>query len=335
MTRDISAESRACVSVMPWNRVTAWPGKPGARAYAISIEQALTRPYRTDAHLVQYCSPNERRLALAALDEGVEVTASVVLFDIDCQEVHGTPEPAPEAWRAELREKAAELASVHPNPYVYFTRGGARIVYQQAEPAVLRSREDASAWSRDYLVALAYLERRFGIAGDVACRDWVRLFRCPHATREGGNGRPENWGEIGSAGCIGHLHLAATEADVQSAMARCPKAFRAGRVLDFPTTVMTSDGCGLLYHALRARGAVLGTRGREHIVRCPREQRHTSGRTGDGSTLLYPPANGHEIGAIACLHAHCSGLSVRDWLLEFSPHEIEAARYAAGMRRSS
>lgn len=320
------------VSVMACQRIKSWPlNEHGGRVDLMPLASALTRSFRSDAHFVQYASPISRRLGSAAL-ETLEVTIGCVAFDLDCSAVHGSPQPAPEAWRMAMAERIADLAREHPDPFWYGTRGGLRFVYRIRTPMVLRNLDDADDWKRKYTVAIAYLARRFGLECDRACADWTRLFRCPRATREGSR-VPENWPIGGNPKRIGTLTIKAAHEDVECAAA-WSKAFRSHRTLDFAPC--SGDGFGLLFHLLRARGDLVRARGSNaYVVRCPRERMHTSGRTGDGSTLLYLPAVGHEVGSIHCFHAHCASLSVREWLREFSPTELTAARRAAGIARSA
>lgn len=320
-TRAASGPQR--VSVLQNRYVRSWPRHIGGRAYELTIGAALTRAYTTDAHVVAYVSPIGRRLSRDAIARGVYPTMTSLFVDVDCADVHGSSEPAPETWRESLLDKIAALAVDHPNPYVYFTRGGARIVYG-LEAWTLTTAEDAREWSRSYAVLLAYLSRLYDIDGDPACHDWTRLFRAPRATREGGSSpeaRP-TWGDLQR---IGTLTINATAADIERAM-RASKAWKSeARILDVQPCA--SNGVGLLYRLLAARGDILSAHPHvEHawIVRCPREHHHSTGRTGDGSTVLYPPTSG--IGGLACLHAHCASMTLREWLGEFSEWEIETAR---------
>ena len=135
----------------------------------------------------------------------------------------------------------------------------------------------------------------------------------------------------GDPGDIGALTFVPDAADVEAAKKKS-KAFSGATRLDF--TASQGDGRGVLYHALRARGALVKPHGKgAFVIRCPRESHHSCGKTGDGSTLLYPPANGEHVGAIHCLHGHCSNLTTRDWMREFSKSELESADEAAGTRR--
>jgi hypothetical protein len=317
------------ITVIRDRRVPGWPKyEHGERAYVLPLGAALMREYSTDAHFTQYVTPIRRRLNGDALEQLEGVELGVIVFDIDCPAVHGTSEPAPQEWRDDLRSKLEALAQVHADPFVYFTRGGARVVFAQSTPTVLRARDDAQKWRREYAITLAYFERRFGLVFDAACADWTRLFRLPRVVREGG--RREQWPILGDETRIGALLIDATAEDIALARSRS-KAFDKARVRDLAPS-STSDGYGLLFHALNARGDI----GREHgsgafLVRCPNEAQHSCGVTGDGSTVLYLPASSEEIGAIHCLHGHCANNRVRDWLRLFSDAELEQARRRAGI----
>ncbi len=314
-------------------KVCGWPTWPeGERTPVAELSTALTRMFTSDAHFTQYASPIRRRLNKSALEQGMAVTMTCLVFDVDDAEKHGTGEPASDAWRADMRARMAQLHDAHPSPFYYETKGGSRIVYALPQSVTLHSREDDRRWSQQYAVALAYFARRFGIEADPACADWTRLFRLPHATRESG-GKPESWLVVGDPKNIGALRIAAAPEDMERARQNS-KAFREARAMDF--TPCAGDGQGLLLHLLRAQGALIRPHGQNaYVVRCPNERSHTSGRTGDGSTLLYMAAQGEEIGAIHCMHAHCAGLRVRDWLRFFSATELDLARQAAGLRRSA
>ncbi|MBE7481155.1 MAG: hypothetical protein HS104_14375 [Polyangiaceae bacterium] len=314
------------ITVLRDRYVRGWPAHDdGERAYVLELGTALERPYSTDAHLTAYRTPNGRRLTRDALDRGVAVEMTAVLFDLDGPDHQATPE-----WRRETRERVQALATEHPSPYYYETRGGARLVYIQAEPTVIRTHDDARAWRQQIAVAVAYLERRFGLVADPGCSDWQRLYRLPCATREPG-GLPENLPTWGDSQAIGALEIRATHDDVDTAR-RASKAFREPRVRNIEST-SACDGFGVLYWALRLRNDVIDDRSSGvYVVRCPREREHTTGSTGDGSTLLYlPDRPGDEIGHVHCLHGHCADMTPKRWLAEFSATELATARERAGV----
>lgn len=313
------------VTVLRDRYVRGWPThEQGALAYVLDLGEALDRDYSTDAHMAAYRTPNERRLTRDAIDQGVAIELTCALFDLDGPDHQATPE-----WRRETRERVQALAAVHPGVYYYETRGGARLVYRQAEPTIIRSHEDARAWRQTIAVAIAYFERRFGIVADPGCSDWQRLYRLPRATRDPG-GLPENYPTWGDAHAIGVLEINAEIEDVEIARARC-KAFQEPRLRDVGSA-STCDGFGLLYWALKLRGDVLADHSDgAFVIRCPREHDHSTGATGDGSTLLYLPDAGEELGAIHCKHSHCVDLRVTDWLACFSASDLEAASKSAGI----
>lgn len=319
------------VTILRDRYVRGWPdapGKPpGERAYVLELGAALAREYSSDAHFTAYRTPIGRRLVRGAIDRGVAIELTAVVFDID-----GPNHAADERWRRGLREKVQALAEAHPGLYYYETRGGARIVYRQDPPTVLRTHEDALEWSRVYSVARAYLARRFGIDADRACCDWQRLYRLPHATRDR-DGKPENWPTWGDPHAIGVLTIDAAHEDVERAKRESARVFRARRRDFVPST---ASGEGLLFWLLRARGEIVAEAPRGGwIVLCPNRAEHTSNTDGTDSTVLFPPGAGEQIGMINCLHAHCAHMGVREWLRFFSDAELESARAAAGIVRSA
>ncbi|MGC4088333.1 MAG: hypothetical protein QM756_10620 [Polyangiaceae bacterium] len=208
------------VTVLRHKFVRGWPRQAaGEGCMVLDLGEALSREYSEDAHFAAYYSPNGRRLTREAIDELGRVELTCIVFDVD-----GPDHAADERWRRETRDKVQALAAEHPGLFYYETRGGARIVYRQEEPTVLRSQADANEWSRAYAIAIAHLERRFGIAADPACNDWQRLYRLPHATRDEGKS-PENWPIWGNPRSIGTLLLDAEPADVRRAQATSRASF--------------------------------------------------------------------------------------------------------------
>ena len=70
---------------------------------------------------------------------------------------------------------------------------------------------------------------------------------------------------------------------------------------------------------------------RSFTVECPNQRQHTTGRPGDGSTVLWvADESGRPFseGVINCLHAHCHGLRLADWraLLELGAPTRRTAR---------
>jgi hypothetical protein len=70
----------------------------------------------------------------------------------------------------------------------------------------------------------------------------------------------------------------------------------------------------MLYKLLERRGDILETHGAgAFVVRCPRRARHSCGRDGDGSTLLFAP-QGSGYGVLHCKHDSCADVSFSEWL---------------------
>lgn len=320
------------VSVMRDRYVQGWPAhEKGDRVYVLPLGDALERSYSTDAHFVQYVTPNGRRLTRGAIDAGVTIEIPVVFADFDCAESHKTGEPAPESWRRETRSKVCKLFDAEGAGYYYETRGGARVIYRQEEPTIIQSQDDAREWSQNYAIVIANLKRRFDLDADPGCNDWQRLFRAPRATRTPG-GKPENWPTFGDAHDIADLFIEATPEDVATAK-RSTTAFRKSRAVEPSSPGVGGDG--LFFHALRLRGHV----GREAprggwICLCPNRNQHGHDSDWTDTTIVVPPDAGHELGLVLCRHAHCwERFTVKQWLAMFSDAELDAAREAAGIKR--
>ena len=152
-------------------------GREVELAYEVlDLADALTRAYRTDAHMVTYVVPGATRQArinksgLAAAP--VMPVVEVFFCDVDNDgHVDWTPESMARAVAQE-----AELA-VLQTAGVYFTAHGRRIVQPIAEPIpVDRVERHLQRW-------LLQLETA-GLAVDWQCKDWTRHFRLPHVRRK-------------------------------------------------------------------------------------------------------------------------------------------------------
>lgn len=293
------------ISVMRNRYVRALP-RYGERVYPLSVGYAMRRAYTSDAHFVAYTSALGRRLSRESLTHGAVATIGIIAIDVDCPDVHGTSDDAPPTWRAETLGIVRAIASDHGAPYYYETRGGARLIYRLPVPSWISTPDDESQWSLDYLVTLAYLRRRYGLRGDVACADWTRLYRLPRATR---GDAPECRATRGDPDRIAELHISPESRDLAAAR-EVHRPSRQPAYAEVPRDVATR--CRL-YTALRARGDILGRRGNAWVIRCPRNAEHSSGRPGDGSTLLYPPPADSGDGRIHCLHAGCRGVRWPEW----------------------
>jgi hypothetical protein len=324
------------VTLVQEQKVMAWPDEPGReprpmdKTYVVPMSVALTRQYKTDAHFAAYVSPNGRRLRSIAADQ-ISIALHYIVLDVDCPEVHGKGVGAPDCWRAETRGKMLAVRAAHPGFYFFETRGGLRVIYRQPVPFLIECAADALEWKRDYAITCAYLKRAFDIEADVACADWTRLFRLPHATRKPGS-PPENWPTAGDPARIEALWFEPEDEDRELAKQLLPRAFEEPRQAPSFTPYTGGDGYGVLYHLLRNRGHIVRPFGNgAYVIRCPNHEQHSSGRIGDRSTVLYLPHPGQTLGRVHCLHGHCQHQSPSDWLRMFADHEIEAAREAAGL----
>lgn len=64
------------------------------------------------------------------------------------------------------------------------------------------------------------------------------------------------------------------------------------------------------------------------IVQCPWEDEHTMGETGDGRTVYYPAGtNGKDSAGFKCLHGHCEGRKLPDYLAAIGYVEDVAAEF--------
>ena len=181
--------------VLPHAKVVGWPLTAESIRKRLTAEHhqcpelgdGLAREYATNAHHTAY-APDPlapRRLTRKAI-EHAPVAMQLVVFDVDDEEAHREHRPASDAWREVEAPKQRALLEAHPGAVVFDTRGGYRVVALLEAPVAIATADDIPRWSRFYLLQLGYLSRRFGIIADPACKDWQRLYRLPHATRDGG-----------------------------------------------------------------------------------------------------------------------------------------------------
>lgn len=174
----------------------ACPG-PGPATYG-PLADALTTVFDWDAHFSAYSVPTiAHRLAGAKAIESVG-ELPMLLFIVDVEPAKHAP-PTPEWYNAET-EKIDALLAVHPGGYFYTTRGGYRLVWQLPQPFIIATERDARRWSAAYIEWLNYIKRTFGIEGDTTCKDWGRLYRLPHVTRDGVVQTPQTYGDAHAVG---------------------------------------------------------------------------------------------------------------------------------------
>jgi len=155
--------------VLATRYVRGWPEHVDGRVEPTDLADLLTREYPTDAHFAAYSSPQPHRLTIEAA-ERVAVSMTVLVLDVDAPEHQASPD-----WRRDLARRAETLPG---EPFGYWTRNGARLVYR-LEP------RPVAGWSRWYVAQLLDLYAASGILADPACRDWPHLYRVPHGTRDG------------------------------------------------------------------------------------------------------------------------------------------------------
>lgn len=166
-----------------------------------SLAEVLVAQFPFDAHFAAYSVPaTARRLGVNSASRLGRVPVVLAIFDVDDPDKTGGQARAD--WWAAERLKLARISEAHPNPFAYRTRGGYRLLWRLPRPVYIFDDTDAAAWRSLYCAWLHYLNRRFEIVGDRACKDWTRLYRLPHATRDEG-GTPEELDVIGDVRRIG------------------------------------------------------------------------------------------------------------------------------------
>jgi hypothetical protein len=312
-------------------KVRSWPKhQDGPDGESMSLSDLVIRHFATDAHFVCYFSAKcHRRLAKDAAGRVPELAMVVLAFDIDCPASHrasgGTAgTPAPDDWFNAEREKLNRLRAAQPGTFVYRTRGGYRILACLPSPFPINGSEDGVVWSREYLAWCAYLERVYGIAADKGCRDWTRMFRASHATRDPG-GQPEQREIIGDPHQIGFWRDEREPADYGVADGLLSPRRR--RQLRKAKERRKRFPDGLLRILLHRRGLIgLQIAPGKTLVRCPADNEHGCGEAYDSSTVLFA-GDMKRREALHCSHSNCGHDRLRggDWLRYFSPEEITLA----------
>lgn len=210
------------IPVFAHARVTAWPHDEADPAAYMPVAKAFTVDFESDAHFQAInCPAIEFRLRKESVEHITDGVPLVLLvFDVDNHSVtNGDREP----WWQDERVKLSLLLDKHPGGFVYRTRGGYRIVYTLTSPFTIRCEADGRRWRTFYHRCALYLARAFDIAADLACADWTRLFRLPHATRDlvSGPERHDTMGDPSSIAPFSHQPDASNlEDDLSTARAR-------------------------------------------------------------------------------------------------------------------
>lgn len=147
------------------------------------LADVLRGRYDTDVHFTAYACDVERRhshgsIATPERSEAAGIRMVAAVFDVD-----GEGHQATEEWWQAERPKIE--ATVECGGFAYRTRGGYRLVFALSEVFKIRTAEDGERWSLAYLSSCDLLASVYGIKADRRCKEWQRLYRAPHATRDG------------------------------------------------------------------------------------------------------------------------------------------------------
>jgi predicted P-loop ATPase len=268
------------------------------------------------------------------------------IFDVDSGEAHKTGKGITDGWRQQELKKVDCLLKAHSGLFVYFTRGGYRIVGKLPEEIRLTSREQAEEeWTNLYLQWVHYLSRVFGIEADPACANWNRMYRAPQVvreleplkgeTKEGFTARqraakPENHLRFGSAGNIGTWNPALTEEDLLATLDQIHS--RPAQPNPDEDDSSIEAGNGIFYELLKAQSLILKeVKSGKWYIRCPDADHGHQSKTGPTDSFVGAPMPGKLWGHIHCSHSnHCRWVW-SDWKKFFSQTEIDDARRKLGL----
>lgn len=98
-----------------------------------------------------------------------------------------------------------------------------------------------------------------------------------------------------------------------------------------PTAPAGEVSLSLLGQAFIAAGLWIKAEpdGQRARVKCPWAGQHTSGKDGDGSTVIFGACAGSGIGWFHCSHSHCTGRSISDVMEQIGPEPMERGRAQA------
>lgn len=322
--------------ILPGQKTPGWPKAKKVRELPTDdLETIFASKWKEDVHFVQYAvipeiGPfryNNEIFASPEYEEyrrsGGAIQQIALAFDVDSPAKKSQEPGAVDTWFEIEREKISRLLRAFPGGMVWRTKGGWRGCWYTERRIV--TTDDTAAWRKDYLAAIVYLEREFGIVADPACNDWNRLHRVPFGIRDTeaqfGWGEPETRETIGrlEKGKILDLASIAAEQDRIEARRRhlsawksAPKARNKQHALaDEPSTGPLLLGQGVWEKALRRRGQIIRELGPgKWAIPCPNAASHTTAGN-ETSTVLYAPGPGEVLGHPHCSHHHCQGLDFR------------------------
>jgi hypothetical protein len=345
---DVPGESAASfqdhrVIVCPRRETPAHPRSDAPILTQISIRDALTKPWTTDAHFVAYASTEPRRLSTTSIGV-VEIKMAAAIFDLDARSEDGAKMLPSPSWRNEIRQKVRDLRDqTGQRPAFYWTRGGARVVLMLPEPIVISSTSDARAWRVRYQTWCAILERGFGLVADRSCDDWSRLFRLPFVYRDGVYSGDELRAQVAN-GDVAYVpeeigvwdpkldpeHEVAIKVayeGVTRVVAERGTSSRVPHAVDVHAVDPSESVLGRLFST---RGWIRGAgEGKLHVF-CAWGERG-EGEHQDGSpssTSILPPREPGGLGLFSCRHESCRDRTTFDALNAFTREE----KIEVGMR---
>lgn len=291
------------------------------------IDDVLLYPHLTDAHFTQYevipsigayryngaIFAHEKFQAIK--DEGLHMAIIVFEADFPTSE-RSEPGTLDQRWEDE-QPKIADLLLYHPGALVWRTRKGYRVCWLTDRR--LTSDNEATLWREDYLASISYFARRYDIHFDPACGDWTRLQRVPWGTRDDDDGpvRRELYGSLSGMFDSGKVP---TPEDIKSSRKLFGKVRRESKLAGGQKSSACDASVGVAISVpgvweriLKSRG-ILGRSlsGGKYVAKCPNEAKHTAGKGGDDSTVLFPPRAGEIYGYPTCSHSHCRTI---DWMV--------------------
>lgn len=167
--------------------------KDGGILQPCPFKGAFEQIYSSDAHFVSYSvmvngkyeqSPRCSKTLLSKIrTQGADVVTTMLVLDYDNpgHKTWGDSKALRDEARGKFLNDLSALADSWPFAWewslLYFTRGGARMVYVFDRPCIVEEFEQKHQW-----VCQEFTRR--GIAIDCRVSDWTRCFRLPYVTRE-------------------------------------------------------------------------------------------------------------------------------------------------------
>lgn len=356
--------------ILPGQKTQGWPkaNKKLKELPTDALAKILETKWREDVHFVQYAviedigayrynneifkSPEFE--AHKQGGGGIDIIA--VAFDVDSPAKKEKTPGALDFWFEAERPKILRLIAAHPGGLVWRTKGGWRGCWYHQRRIV--STDDTLIWRKDYLAAVVYLERAFGIIADSSCNDWNRLHRVPYGIRDTEAnyriGEPETRETIGRLEETQTFDLATAAADEDrqeakrrfvsswKSPANVKKGSRSSPADEIPSDLPLLLGQSVWERVLSSRGMIIRELAPGKLaVSCPNAHSHTTPGN-ETSTVLYAPGPGEVLGHPHCSHHHCQqldwktavGVSDEEWgvltreAISELPHEAEATNVA-------